>query len=96
MSDEMVAAAKRTRRNTQIALRQMAGDGKGGLSKNARLVLASLSRFCDGDGRHAFPRNTAGDIDQTAMVRMAGRREVFDFLTIELGLKLDERHNLQD
>lgn len=88
--------ARRARRNTQIALRQMAMDGNGKLTGNARLVLAALGRFCNGDGQNSFPRTVAGDVDQTAMVRMAGRREAFDFLVVELGLKLDERHNLRE
>ncbi len=94
--DDAHGRAARTRRNTQIALRQIAFDGQGRLTGNAKLVLAALSRYCNGNGQNSFPRTVAGDVDQTAMVRMAGRREVFDFLTIELGLKLDDRHNLQD
>lgn len=95
MADDNTRAAAR-KRNTQIAVRQLAFDGNGNLTGNAKLVLAALNRFCSGDGKTSFPRNEAGFLDQTAMVRMAGRREVFDFLVVELGLKLNERHNLQD
>ena len=80
----------------QQALRRMCLGKDGKLTKDAQVVLAELRRFCNGDGKHPFPRAADGKIDQTAMVQVAGRREVFDLLVRMLAVPLDTRHNLED
>jgi hypothetical protein len=80
----------------QQSLRRMClgTDGKT-LTKDARLVLALLERFCNGTGREPLPRaQGTGALDPLAIAQMAGRRQVFDLLTRMLSVKLEDRHNL--
>ena len=71
---------------------------EGRLTPNARLVLVKLRRFCHAKGGELmFPKSGSpgqGQIDPLAMARVAGRREVFDYLTHLLGMNLEERQNL--
>jgi hypothetical protein len=81
----------------QQALRQLCLGGDGKLTKNAAAVLVQLRRFCNGDGVNSFPLSQeTGTIDPYAMVRMAGRREVFDLLVKMLAVTLEARHNLDE
>lgn len=83
------------RRVLKQAMQQMCL-AEGRLTPNARLVLIKLRRFCHARGGELmFPKPTAsGQIDPLAMARVAGRREVFDYLTHLLGMNLEERQNL--
>lgn len=79
------------------ALQQMClADGR--LTPNAKLVLIKLRGFCHARGGELmFPKSGApgqGQIDPLAMARVAGRREVFDYLLHLLSMNLEARHNL--
>jgi hypothetical protein len=86
------------RRVLKQAMQQMClADGK--LTPNAKLVLVKLRRFCHARGGELmFPRSGEqpgrGPIDPLAMARVAGRREVFDYLLHLLSMNLEERQNL--
>lgn len=71
---------------------------EGRLTPNARLVLVKLRRFCHARGGELmFPKSGVpgqGHIDPLAMARVAGRREVFDYLLHLLSMNLEERQNL--
>ena len=63
------------------------------------LVLVQLRRFCHAKGGELmFPRAGGepgrGPIDPLAMARVAGRREVFDYLLHLLSMNLEARQNL--
>ena len=85
------------RRVLKQAMQQMCL-AEGRLTPNARLVLVKLRRFCHAKGGELmFPKSGLpgqGQIDPLAMARVAGRREVFDYLTHLLGMNLEERQNL--
>ena len=85
------------RRVLKQAMQQMClADGK--LTPNARLVMIKLRKFCHARGGELmFPRSGApgqGQIDPLAMARVAGRREVFDYLLHLMSMNLEERQNL--
>jgi hypothetical protein len=86
------------RRVLKQAMQQMClAEGK--LTPNAKLVLVQLRRFCHAKGGELmFPRAGnepgRGPIDPLAMARVAGRREVFDYLLHLLSMNLEARQNL--
>ena len=84
------------RRVIKQAMQQMLLGPEGHLTPNARLIAIKLRRFCHARGGELmFPRSgDRGPIDPLAMARVAGRREVFDYLAHLLGMSLEERQHL--
>jgi hypothetical protein len=84
------------RRLLKQAMQQMLLGPEGQLTPNARLLAIKLRRFCHAKGGELmFPRSgDRGPIDPLAMARVAGRREVFDYLAHLLGMNLEARQNL--
>lgn len=84
------------RRLLKQAMQQLCLNSEGQLTPNARLILIKLRRFCHARGGELmFPRSgDRGPIDPLAMARVAGRREVFDYLSHLLGMDLEARQNL--
>lgn len=83
------------RRIVKQAMQQTALGPDGNLTPNARLVLIKLRRFCHARGGELmFPRDKNGATDPLAMARVAGRREVFDYLLHLLSMNLEQRQNL--
>jgi hypothetical protein len=84
------------RRLLKQAMQQMCLNGEGQLTPNAKLIMIKLRRFCGAKcGELMFPRSgDRGPIDPLAMARVAGRREVFDYLSHLLGMNLEQRQNL--
>ena len=85
------------RRVLKQAMQQMCL-AEGRLTPNARLVLIKLRRFCHAKGGELMiPKSgvpVQGRIDPLAMARVAGRREVFDYLTHLVIMNLEEGQNL--
>lgn len=80
----------------QQAIRAICYGPDGGLSKNARLIAAYLSRECNGKGQFSPPMTNAGGYDPIAIGIAIGRRQVFDLLARMLNIDLKERSELSE
>ena len=85
-------------RARQQAIRRMCFGADGKMNRDARVLLAYLNKFCNGDGQmnSAVRVPSTGAVDALAMAQVIGRREVFDLLMRMLHVTLEERHNLKD
>lgn len=84
-------------REKQIALRRLTLDGKGNLTREARMIVADMRAFCQADGRPVIKYSpTTGAIDPVATAVAAARREVYDRYRRMLNLDEYVDINLRD
>ena len=63
----------------QLAIRRILLDGRGELNRDAKVLVADFRRFCRADGQPLLIYSPqSGNLDATATVAAAARREVFD------------------
>lgn len=91
--------SKPTMRDHQVALRRMCLDGKGNLTRDARLLAVALKRFCRADRSSMMFSPQTGMIDPVATAAAVARREVYDYLRrllnlddyVDVNLREDDR-----
>ena len=83
-------------RDQQVALRRMCLDGKGGLSRDARLIAIMLKRYCRADRSSLMYSPQTGSIDPVATAAAVARREVYDHLRRLLNLDDYSEVNLRE